>query len=93
MTARSVSAMTVLFSCLRPVVLVSVTLGNGGNIFPMNLMGPIGNGYFAFALNSRRRAALFVARFVRDETWSDSLQFWRRNVGRVPSEAMSAAAR
>jgi flavin reductase (DIM6/NTAB) family NADH-FMN oxidoreductase RutF len=177
MTARSANAITVLFSCPRPVVLVSVALGDGGNIFPMNLMGPIGDGYFAFALNGRRQAAsfveragrvaissvpfdqatlarqlganhrcegvnwselpfqvtqsaalgipvptfalrvremeieairklgshtLFVARIIRDESWSDSPQFfmihglyqeWRRNMGRVPSDAMSATAR
>lgn len=177
MTARAASAMTVLFSCPRPVVLVSLAFADGGNIFPMNLMGPIGNGYFAFALNSRRQAALlveragrvaisgipfdqaalarqlgsnhrraavnwsdlpfrvtrsaalsipvpafasrvremeieairklgshtlFVARIIRDESWSDSPQFfmihglyqaWRRNQGRLPLDAMPAAAR
>jgi flavin reductase (DIM6/NTAB) family NADH-FMN oxidoreductase RutF len=65
MTARSAGAMTVLFSCPRPVVLVSLVLADGGNIFPMNLMGPIGDGYFAFALNSRRRAAALVERAGR----------------------------
>jgi flavin reductase (DIM6/NTAB) family NADH-FMN oxidoreductase RutF len=60
MTPLSASAMTVLFSCPRPVVLVSLASENGGNIFPMNLMGPVGSGYFAFALNSRRRAAQLV---------------------------------
>jgi flavin reductase (DIM6/NTAB) family NADH-FMN oxidoreductase RutF len=65
MTARSASAMALLFSCPRPVVLVSVALGEVGNIFPMNLLGPIGNGYFAFALNSRRRAASLVERAGR----------------------------
>jgi flavin reductase (DIM6/NTAB) family NADH-FMN oxidoreductase RutF len=65
MTARAASAMTVLFFCPRPVVLVSVALGDGGNMFPMNLMGPIGNGYFAFALNSRRKAVSLVERAGR----------------------------
>ncbi len=65
MTARSANAMTVLFTCPRPVVLVSVPSGAGGNIFPMNLMGPIGSGYFAFALNSRRHAASLVERAGR----------------------------
>jgi len=64
-TALSASAMTVLFSCPRPVVLVSLESGDSGNIFPMNLMGPIGDGYFAFALNSRRRAASLVERAGR----------------------------
>jgi flavin reductase (DIM6/NTAB) family NADH-FMN oxidoreductase RutF len=57
MTALAANAMTVLFSCPRPVVLVSVEWAEGGNIFPMNLMGHLGDDYFGFALNSRRRAA------------------------------------
>jgi flavin reductase (DIM6/NTAB) family NADH-FMN oxidoreductase RutF len=52
----------VFFICPRPVVLVSVAHGEKGNIFPMNLMGPLGNGYFAFALNSARQAAPLVER-------------------------------
>ena len=43
------------------MVLVSVTQGGGGNIFPMNLMGQIGREHFAFALNSRKQAAPGVA--------------------------------
>ena len=65
MTPRAANAMTVLFSCPRPVVLVSVAWGDGGNIFPMNLMGTLGSGYFGFALNSRRRAAPQVERAAR----------------------------
>jgi flavin reductase (DIM6/NTAB) family NADH-FMN oxidoreductase RutF len=60
MTARAADAMTVLFICPRPVVLVSLTLGDSGNIFPMNLMGSFGNGYFGFGLNSRRLASSLV---------------------------------
>jgi len=47
------------------VVLVSVMHGDAGNIFPMNLLGPIGNGYIAFALNSSRQAAPFVEKAGR----------------------------
>jgi flavin reductase (DIM6/NTAB) family NADH-FMN oxidoreductase RutF len=65
MTPLAANAMTVLFSCPRPVVLVSVAWGDGGNMFPMNLMGPLGNGYLGFALNSRRRAAPQVERAGR----------------------------
>ena len=65
MTGRAAKAMTVLFSCPRPVVLVSLALGDRGSIFPMNLMGPLGNGYFACALNSRRQAAPLVERAGR----------------------------
>jgi hypothetical protein len=60
MTSRATNAMSVLFTCPRPVVLVSAASGKYGNIFPMNLMGPIGGGYFAFALNSLRRTAWLV---------------------------------
>jgi flavin reductase (DIM6/NTAB) family NADH-FMN oxidoreductase RutF len=65
MTPRAANAMTVLFSCPRPVIMVSVAWGDSGNIFPMNLMGTLGNGYFGFALNSRRRAAPQVKRAGR----------------------------
>jgi flavin reductase (DIM6/NTAB) family NADH-FMN oxidoreductase RutF len=63
--ASEVHAMGVSFICPRPVVLVSVKDEESGNIFPMNLMGPIGNGYFAFALNSSRQAAPLVERAGR----------------------------
>ncbi len=57
--------MIVFYICPRPVVLVSVKDGGMGNVFPMNLMGPIGKGYFAFALNSTRAAAPLVERTGR----------------------------
>ena len=65
MTARAADAMSVFFTCPRPVVLVSLTLGDSGNIFPMNLMGSFGNGYFGFGLNSRRLASSLVDRAGR----------------------------
>jgi flavin reductase (DIM6/NTAB) family NADH-FMN oxidoreductase RutF len=61
-TSREARAMIVFYLCPRPVVLVSVGDGSSGNMFPMNLMGPIGNGYFAFALNSGRAATAVVER-------------------------------
>lgn len=60
--ARSMSA---CFICPRPVVLVSAVHGDMGNIVPMNLLGSIGRDYFAFALNSLRRAAPLVERAGR----------------------------
>jgi flavin reductase (DIM6/NTAB) family NADH-FMN oxidoreductase RutF len=60
--ARSMSA---FFICPRPVVLVSATDGQARNIFPMNLLGCIGEEYFAFALNSLRKAAPLVKRAGR----------------------------
>jgi flavin reductase (DIM6/NTAB) family NADH-FMN oxidoreductase RutF len=65
MTMGATRAMNAFFLCPRPVVLVSVKHGENGNIFPMNLFGAIGNGYFAFALNSSRRAAPLVERTGR----------------------------
>jgi flavin reductase (DIM6/NTAB) family NADH-FMN oxidoreductase RutF len=65
MSIRGARSMNVFFICPRPVVLVSVMHGDAGNIFPMNLFGGIGDGYFAFALNSMRNAAPLVERAGR----------------------------
>lgn len=64
-TAREAHTMIVFFICPRPVVLVSVLDRGAGNVFPMNLMGPVGEGLFAFALNSTRHAAPIVGRVGR----------------------------
>ena len=61
MSACEAHAMIAAFICPRPVVLVSALSGNRSNIFPMNLLGNVGNGYFAFALDSTRLAAPLVA--------------------------------
>jgi hypothetical protein len=52
MSARDIHSMCVFYICPRPVRLVSVAAGDSTNIFPMNLFGPIGNGYFSLALTS-----------------------------------------
>lgn len=59
-TAHESRAMSVFYICPRPVVLVSVAEGQTGNMFPMNVMGRVGNGYFAFGLNGTRSAAPLV---------------------------------
>ena len=61
MSACEAHAMIAAFICPRPVVLVSAVSGNRSNIFPMNLLGNVGDGYFAFALDSTRLAAPLVA--------------------------------
>ncbi len=61
-TPREIHAMIVFYICPRPVALVSAMHGTIGNIFPMNLMGPIGNGHFCFALNSKTPVASLVER-------------------------------
>lgn len=55
----------VAFISPRPVVLVCVADGGRGNLFPMNLLGDIGNDYFAFSLNSRKQASPLVRRLGR----------------------------
>lgn len=55
----------VTFICPRPIVLVCVVDGPRGNVFPMNLLGNLGNGYFAFALDSRKQASSLVRRLGR----------------------------
>jgi flavin reductase (DIM6/NTAB) family NADH-FMN oxidoreductase RutF len=61
MSACEAHAMIAAFICPRPVVLVSAISGSRSNIFPMNLLGHLGDGYFAFALDSTRLAAPLVA--------------------------------
>ncbi len=61
MSSCEAHAMIAAFICPRPVVLVSVVSGNRNNLFPMNLLGSLGDGYFAFALDSTRLAAQLVA--------------------------------
>ncbi len=65
MVARGVHAGIACFTCPRPVVLVSVADGAAGNMFPMNLMGPVGDGWFAFSLNTTRQASPLVQRVGR----------------------------
>ncbi|HEU5020262.1 MAG TPA: flavin reductase [Bryobacteraceae bacterium] len=64
-TPREAHTMVAFFICPRPVVLVSVRDGDEGNVFPMNLMGPISGEKFAFALNSTRHAAPIVVKARR----------------------------
>ncbi|WP_213803103.1 flavin reductase [Granulicella sp. dw_53] len=49
----------------HPTSIVSVNDEVGGNIFIMNLMGDLGNNYFAFALKSTRKPAHLVERTGR----------------------------
>jgi len=60
MTARELRAAIVTFIRPHPLMLGSLIGEAGGNMFPMNLMGELGNGYFAFALKDSRRAAHLV---------------------------------
>ena len=64
-TALESRAMAVFYLCPRPIALVSVEMPQARNIFPMNLMGPLGSDYFAFGLNANRAAAPLVERAGR----------------------------
>jgi flavin reductase (DIM6/NTAB) family NADH-FMN oxidoreductase RutF len=65
MSARDVHSMCVFYICPRPIRLVSVTAGNSSNVFPMNLLGPIGNGYFSLALTSGKPVTSLLERAGR----------------------------
>jgi hypothetical protein len=60
MTQVEQRAAMVTFIRPHPLVLVSLEGESGGNIFPMNLMGDLGNSYFGFALKDSRVAAHLV---------------------------------
>jgi len=55
----------VIFICPHPIMLVSVGSKADGNIFPMNILGDLGNGYLGFALRSERLAGGLVERAGR----------------------------
>jgi flavin reductase (DIM6/NTAB) family NADH-FMN oxidoreductase RutF len=65
MSATDEHAMMVMFICPRPVVLVTTMEEHGGNLFPMNLLGHLGDGYFSLALNRERQASECVKRSGR----------------------------
>jgi hypothetical protein len=64
MTPEGIQAMAVLSIRPYPVALASHDHA-GGNIFPLNLMGDMGNGLFVFSLVNSRNAALGVERAGR----------------------------
>jgi flavin reductase (DIM6/NTAB) family NADH-FMN oxidoreductase RutF len=62
MSSSEIRASQVAFIRPHPLVLGSVSSEAVGNIFPMNLMGELGNEHFGFALKDSRRVAHLVAR-------------------------------
>ncbi|WP_158793225.1 hypothetical protein [Granulicella sp. L60] len=60
MTFLERRATMVMFIRPHPIVLVSVGSNDNGNIFPMNLFGDLGEGYFGFALRTERVAGELV---------------------------------
>jgi flavin reductase (DIM6/NTAB) family NADH-FMN oxidoreductase RutF len=65
MTFLERRASMVTFIRPHPIFLVSVGDRSNGNIFPMNLCGNLGNGYFGFALRTERVAGTVVERAGR----------------------------
>jgi flavin reductase (DIM6/NTAB) family NADH-FMN oxidoreductase RutF len=55
----------VIFICPHPIMLVSVGSKADGNIFPMNILGDLGNGNMGFALRGERLAGGLVERAGR----------------------------
>jgi hypothetical protein len=65
MTLLEQRAAFVTFIRPHPIALVSLSGPAGANIFPMNLMGDLGHGYFGFALTMKRLARKLVERHRR----------------------------
>jgi flavin reductase (DIM6/NTAB) family NADH-FMN oxidoreductase RutF len=55
----------VLFICPRPICLASTTESSVGNMFPMNVMGQLDDGYFGFGLKDARSPSNLVDRTRR----------------------------
>jgi flavin reductase (DIM6/NTAB) family NADH-FMN oxidoreductase RutF len=51
--ASELHALFVFYICPRPIGLVSVVDGDAGNIFPMDLIGQIGQRHFSLALHTK----------------------------------------
>jgi flavin reductase (DIM6/NTAB) family NADH-FMN oxidoreductase RutF len=59
------NAMEVMFICPRPVSLISVTDEAGGNIYPLNVMGDLGERFFGLCLKTGRLPAQCVQKTRR----------------------------
>ena len=57
--------MEVLFICPRPICLASTIESSVGNMFPMNVMGQLDDGYFGFGLKDARSPSNLVNRTRR----------------------------
>ena len=53
-------AMSVLFTCPRPISLVSVVEADRASMFPLNVMSDVNDEYFAFALTASKIPAHFL---------------------------------
>lgn len=58
-------ALSTFYICPRPAVLVSVVDGNAANLFPMDLIGPVGGQHFTLALHGTSTAVPLMERSCR----------------------------
>lgn len=65
MVASELHALFIFYICPRPVVLVSVADNGASNIFPMDLVGPIGDKHFSLALHVTSKALPLIERSGR----------------------------
>jgi len=65
MVRRELHSVFVFYICPRPVVLVTVVDGDLVNLFPMDLIGPVGTQHFSLALHSTSAAVPLVERSRR----------------------------
>jgi hypothetical protein len=70
MPQAAVERLHVFYICPRPVVLVSACEGSEGNLFPMDLIGPFGEGRFTLALRSTSPSVATMKR-IRTVVLSD----------------------
>ena len=60
-----VDRISIFYLCPRPVVLVSVDDGTHGNLFPMDLIGPLAGGEFTLALRLKSDSIALIDRARR----------------------------
>jgi flavin reductase (DIM6/NTAB) family NADH-FMN oxidoreductase RutF len=70
MPPQAVQQQMIFYICPRPVVLVSVDDGAHSNLFPMDLIGPVGAGRFTLALRSTS-PSIAAMKSTRQVTLSD----------------------
>jgi hypothetical protein len=70
MSREAIERLLVFYLCPRPVVLVSVCEGREGNLFPMDLIGPFGEGRFTLALRNTSPSVATMKR-IRTVVLSD----------------------
>jgi flavin reductase (DIM6/NTAB) family NADH-FMN oxidoreductase RutF len=58
-------AMSILFGCPRPIGLASAEESSGRNMFPLNVMGQLDDGYIGFGLKDAKSPAHLVERTRR----------------------------